>query len=62
VIQIGRRKGQDAIFGNFETIQQAMVRKGINKMKILIAGARGMIGSTVTPYLASQGHEVVRLV
>jgi uncharacterized protein (TIGR01777 family) len=31
-------------------------------MKILIAGASGMIGSAVTPYLASLGHEVVTLV
>ena len=31
-------------------------------MKILIAGASGMIGSAVAPYLASQGHEVIRLV
>src|SRR4030066_57527 len=31
-------------------------------MKILIAGASGMIGSVVAPYLASQGHEVIRLV
>jgi uncharacterized protein (TIGR01777 family) len=31
-------------------------------MKILIAGATGMIGSIVTTYLASQGHEVAPLV
>jgi uncharacterized protein len=31
-------------------------------MKILIAGANGMIGSAVAPYLANQGHEVTRLV
>ncbi len=31
-------------------------------MKILIAGASGMIGSIVAPYLANQGHEVTRLV
>jgi uncharacterized protein (TIGR01777 family) len=31
-------------------------------MLILISGASGMIGSAVAPYLASQGHEVVRLV
>ena len=31
-------------------------------MKILIAGANGMIGSAVAPYLASQGHELTRLV
>jgi uncharacterized protein (TIGR01777 family) len=31
-------------------------------MKILIAGSNGMIGSTVAAYLASQGHEVNRLV
>jgi uncharacterized protein (TIGR01777 family) len=31
-------------------------------MKILIAGASGMIGSVVTPYLESKGHEVIRLV
>jgi hypothetical protein len=31
-------------------------------MKILIAGASGMIGSIVAPYLVSQGHEVARLV
>jgi uncharacterized protein (TIGR01777 family) len=31
-------------------------------MKILIAGASGMIGSAVVPYLASQGHEIIRLV
>jgi hypothetical protein len=31
-------------------------------MKVLISGASGMIGSAVAPYLASQGHEVLRLV
>jgi uncharacterized protein (TIGR01777 family) len=31
-------------------------------MKILIAGSSGMIGSAVATYLASQGHEVNRLV
>jgi len=31
-------------------------------MKILLAGASGMIGSAVTPYLTSQGHEVHRLI
>lgn len=31
-------------------------------MRILIAGASGMIGSIVAPYLESQGHEVARLV
>ncbi len=31
-------------------------------MRILMAGASGMIGSVVAPYLTSQGHEVVRLV
>jgi hypothetical protein len=31
-------------------------------MRILIAGASGMIGSAVSPYLSGQGHEVVRLV
>ena len=31
-------------------------------MKILVAGASGMIGSSVAPYLASQGHEMYRLV
>lgn len=32
------------------------------EMRILIAGASGMIGSVVAPYLTSQGHEVTRLV
>ena len=31
-------------------------------MKILIAGAGGMIGSAMRPYLVSKGHEVIRLV
>ncbi len=31
-------------------------------MRILMSGTSGMIGSAVAPYLASQGHEVVRLV
>ena len=31
-------------------------------MKILIAGSHGMIGSAVTPFLESCGHEVFRLV
>jgi len=31
-------------------------------MKILIAGASGMIGSTLAQYLAEQGHEISRLV
>jgi uncharacterized protein (TIGR01777 family) len=31
-------------------------------MRILIAGSGGMIGSAVAPYLATQGHTIVRLV
>ncbi len=31
-------------------------------MRILMAGASGMIGSAVAPYLTKQGHEVARLV
>jgi len=31
-------------------------------MRILMSGTSGMIGSVVAPYLARQGHEVVRLV
>jgi len=31
-------------------------------VRILISGASGVIGSVVAPYLASQGHEMVRLV
>jgi uncharacterized protein len=31
-------------------------------MRLLIAGSSGMIGSVVAPFLARQGHEVVRLV
>jgi uncharacterized protein (TIGR01777 family) len=31
-------------------------------LRILMSGTSGMIGSVVAPYLASQGHEVVRLV
>jgi len=31
-------------------------------MRILISGSSGMIGSAVVLYLASQGHEIVRLV
>lgn len=31
-------------------------------MRLLIAGSSGMIGSVVAPFLACQGHEVVRLV
>ena len=31
-------------------------------MRILMSGTSGMIGSVVAPYLAGQGHEVVRLV
>jgi uncharacterized protein len=31
-------------------------------MKILVAGASGMIGSRLVPYLAGQGHEIARLV
>jgi uncharacterized protein (TIGR01777 family) len=31
-------------------------------MRILMAGAGGLIGSAVAPYLTKQGHEVVRLV
>ncbi len=31
-------------------------------MRILISGTSGMIGLAVAPYLASQGHDVVRLV
>jgi len=31
-------------------------------MRILFAGASGMIGSAAAPYLESQGHEVTRLV
>jgi uncharacterized protein (TIGR01777 family) len=32
------------------------------KMRILMSGTSGMIGSVVAPYLVSRGHEVVRLV
>jgi uncharacterized protein len=32
------------------------------KMKILIAGSSGMIGSALVPYLSSQGHQVISLV
>lgn len=31
-------------------------------MRIIIAGAGGMIGSVVAPYLTDQGHDVLRLV
>ncbi len=31
-------------------------------MKILISGSNGMVGAAVAPFLANQGHEVVRLV
>ena len=31
-------------------------------MRILVSGSSGMIGSVTAPYLAGQGHEVVRLV
>jgi uncharacterized protein len=31
-------------------------------MRVLIAGSSGMIGSVVAPFLACQGHEVIRLV
>ncbi len=31
-------------------------------MRILISGSSGLVGSAAVPYLASQGHEVVRLV
>src|SRR4030042_5408976 len=31
-------------------------------MKILIAGSSGMFGAAAVPYLASQGHEIIRLV
>ena len=31
-------------------------------MKILVSGSRGFIGSTLIPFLTSQGHDVVRLV
>jgi len=34
---------------------------GENKMKILIVGSSGLIGSALTPYLQSQGFEVGRL-
>ena len=35
---------------------------GQKTLRILIAGASGVIGSAVAPYLARQGHTVVRLV
>lgn len=34
----------------------------VRPMRFLIAGASGMIGSALIPFLRSQGHEVVRLV
>ncbi len=34
----------------------------LRSMRILIAGASGMVGSAVTPFLAERGHTVVRLV
>jgi NAD dependent epimerase/dehydratase family enzyme len=36
--------------------------KGDFKMKVLIAGAGGLIGSAVASYLSEQGHEISRLV
>jgi nucleoside-diphosphate-sugar epimerase len=41
--------------------KNAIAREG-EKMKILIAGSNGMIGSAVTRHLIENGHEVVRLV
>jgi hypothetical protein len=31
-------------------------------MKILVSGSRGLVGSSLVPFLQSKGHEVVRLV
>src|SRR5512133_3747011 len=36
--------------------------KGGSKMKVLIAGANGFIGSAVAAFLSSQGYEITRLV
>ncbi len=38
------------------------LRGDVKTMRILIAGASGLIGSAVAPHLESRGHEVVRLV
>jgi uncharacterized protein (TIGR01777 family) len=45
-----------------ENIYNGILERLETSMKILIAGASGMIGSILAPYLASQGYGVSRLV
>ncbi len=35
---------------------------GARRLRVLVSGASGLIGSALTPFLTTQGHEVVRLV
>jgi uncharacterized protein (TIGR01777 family) len=48
-------------FTNSTKCQKALLRRK-RKMKILVAGSNGMIGSTVTRHLIERSYEVVRLV
>jgi uncharacterized protein len=42
---------------------ELMCRYGtVRRMKFLIAGASGLVGNALIPFLQSQGHEIVRLV
>lgn len=36
--------------------------RGANRMRVLVSGATGLVGSALTNFLTSQGHEVVKLV
>lgn len=36
--------------------------KGADRMKILITGSTGLVGSELVPFLSTQGHEPIRLV
>ena len=39
----------------------ALTARRANLMKILLTGASGLIGSALAPFLASEGHEIIKL-
>jgi uncharacterized protein len=45
-----------------EDLRAAGVYGAVRPMRILVSGSSGLIGSSLVPFLESQGHEVVRLV
>lgn len=43
------------------TVWSEHKERGQQRMRILVSGASGMVGSALVPFLTTQGHEVIRL-